>query len=801
MSLNFRDVPPSHRHPALGGHSSVPSPRPRRSPPRYRPGMSVEELSQYIKEYGEWFDEDLKIPPSRAPLVDRNQLILDQRQRRGHLERTSCESGGASVPFYMTMVGFPKHSSSTPVRKLNRISFSDMLIRRVHIGRYLLCRIVTPCTRMVAVQTVVEDPDGVAHDLSIYNFPSTFNCSLAYLDAIFSPGTVLAIREPTLKAPTQGVRPLLRVDSPTDIVFVPRTSPLLRDIHWRSGVKVVGDPTAPPTIDWQQRGNEYFKSSQWFLAAFAYSHCLATDPDALAPLLNRAEAYLRLKFYSGAIHDVQQAFSKAGVTSVLAGKALLCLSKARYGRGDYSEAQHDFSRWKCRHAGDRDDADCWIARCQARLLERQTGVYNWASLFRMAQRKIRLDVANFFGPTEVRRLERRGGGRGVVASRDLKTGELLLVTKPFASVYASDLPRNQLIVTLDLLSKTGRERTDALLLAHIVEKLYGNPDLRDDVFHLYAGPNYPSPPSSYPPPPSRVVPVDMVQPTIDIDIAQLEAICTYNNFCPFRLEAPHSDKVAKPAGLYTSASMFNHSCIANAVWYCIGDVMIVRAAQPISAGTEVTIPYCVEESYIDRQTVLRKHMLASCDCRLCEEDRCDGDARLRRRHELKARLDADAIMTAPLAEVRALEKEIGATYSSARGPIRPLSALALHVVAEKLRSSDNPHLVQESLQYDMQALVCYGFVLARDSGSASHGLPVATERVPTVTSFFEPADIMLRIACTYHNLHEEANAARWIKAALWLTDVSVGGGKDLFMMVHEETLHRMGIQSFAARVL
>ncbi|KAH9899634.1 hypothetical protein C8Q73DRAFT_743528 [Cubamyces lactineus] len=769
--------------------------------------MTANEVAQYIKEYEEWFEDDRKIPPEPAPIVDRTQLISDQKQRRAHLERLAvhgARAGGAGMPFYMTMVGFQKHSSSTSIQNLRRITFAEMSVRRVHIGRYILCRLIAPCSRMVAVQTVVEDTEGIANDLSIYNFPSTSSCSLEHLDSLFSPGTVLAIREPTLKAPTQGNRPLLRVDSPTDIIFVPPNSPLLRGIAWRTGPKVASYPSPPPTSAdaWRERGDSYYKTSQWFLAAFAYSHALALDPNAVSIRLNRSEAYLRLKYYTGALHDTQGILNKVGSADPSAYKALFRLAKARYGRREYSMAQNDFVRWKSRHPDDS-AADSWIDRCRARLRERTTGVYDWSSLFRNARRTIRVDAADFFGPIEVRPMAHRGGGRGVVTTQDVKTGDLLLVAKPFASVYASDLPNDQFTVTLDLLSRTKRERTDSLLLARIIEKIYGNPDRHDEVFYLYAGRGYPAPPDTYPPPVTAAVPVDLLHPKVDIDIAQLEAICTYNNFCPFRLDGPQMDKEAQPAGLYTSASMFNHSCLANATWYCIGDVMIIRAAEPIPTGTEVTIPYCVEESYIDRQTVLQKHMLDRCDCRLCEEDRRDGEAQLRRRHQLKARLDAPTIMSASLADVRALEKDIAATYGRTRGAIRPLSALALHIVAEKLRMSGNARHMRESLQYDMQALECYGFVLAHDSGRSSSGpkLPIASERLPTATSIMEPADIMLRIACTYYMLREEENAARWLRAALWLTEVSVGSGKELFMLIHEETLQRMDMQSFAARVL
>lgn len=338
-----------------------------------------------------------------------------------------------------------------------------------------------------------------------------------------------------------------------------------------------------------------------------------------------------------------------------------------------------------------------------------------------------------------------------------------LAVKPFVSIFAADLPPKQVIIAFDLLSKSSREPTDSLLLARVVEKLYGNPDLHDQIFHLYAGPNYPPPPHTYPPPPTRPSEVDFFDPKAPIDIAKLEAICTYNNFCPFRLDGPREEREAKPTALYTLPSMFNHSCLANAIWYCIGDLMVVRAAEPIPAGTEITIPYSVEESYLDRSSVLRRHMLQSCSCRLCEDDRRDGEAQNRRRHELKARLDPAAVKAASLADVRALEKEISATYAPSRGPVRPCSALALHAVAEKLRESKDPRHLQEAIRYDLQALERYGFIPAR----SSRGLPFTDDRIPTAAFFIDPAEIMLDIAHTYLVLSDEANAARWLKAALW----------------------------------
>ncbi|TBU47221.1 hypothetical protein BD309DRAFT_517231 [Dichomitus squalens] len=774
----------------------------RRAPPQFHPGMTEEETVQYIKAYKAWFEEDRQIPPEPAPPIDPSSLISEQVDRRAALEEVGRRDRAASgIPIFTTIVGFAKHSSATPIEGLEPVTFAGMLVRHAHVGKYLLCRIVAPCSRIVAIQTVVEDIDGRVHDLSIYNFPATFDCSLKHLDALFPIGTVLAIREPTFKAPMQGIRPIVRVDTPTDLVFVVPSSPLLHRVTWTTGPAVPRSPTEPATLDaWRQRGNTYFSSNQWFLAAWAYSRGLVIDPQAAVIRSNRAEVYLRLKYYSGAAYDTQRVLSAKGLPDALSDKTIFRLAKAQYGRGEYAEAEKNIARWHARHPEDLAAAP-WIARCRARRAERHTGQYDWASLFRKAAKDIRLDVADYMGPIEVSQMTNRGGGRGVVAKRAIHTGELLLVAKPFASAYAADLPQDKIVITLDLISNISKERTDAVLMAAIIEKLYGNPDLRDQVYHLYAGPDHPSPPGSYPPPLGPAVAVDPFSPSIDIDIAQLEAICTYNNFCPLRLEDKHIAQEAKPTGLYPLASLFNHSCVANAIWYCIGDVMIIRAAEPIPAGTEITIPYSVEESYFARQSVLKKHMLEHCTCWLCEEDRKDGDEHLQRRQELNERVLSRQLLPASLLEAQQFEEDVRKTFASTRGPIRPMHALALHIVAEKQRTSGDPRLLKESLQADMDALRCLGFDVAEESSGSQNELPIGTDRIPTVTSFLEPSGMMLRMACTYLNLHDQSKAVPWLRAALWLTDTSVGGGKDLFMLVHEDALEQLGIHEFAAQVL
>lgn len=125
----------------------------RRPPPTYHHGMSPEETTVYLERYREWFEEDRRIPPEPAPLFDRSLLTSEQLRRRAELERASRHGGGSGIQVFMTIVGFPKHSSATPIEELQpgtltsylviqptlillpAVRFADMLVRRAHVVR------------------------------------------------------------------------------------------------------------------------------------------------------------------------------------------------------------------------------------------------------------------------------------------------------------------------------------------------------------------------------------------------------------------------------------------------------------------------------------------------------------------------------------------------------------------------------------------------------------------------------------------------------------------------------------------
>jgi hypothetical protein len=133
------------------------------------------------------------------------------------------------------------------------------------MGRYLLGRIATLPVRVVGVTMAIVSPAGCVMQLAVYNFPilpvSCGPATQSDVDAAFPLHAIVAIKEPQLKMAATGTSPLLRVDSPSDIMFLPLGHRLLEGVTWRDVYPKPGTWT-PPTrhildIDgWKVLGNK-----------------------------------------------------------------------------------------------------------------------------------------------------------------------------------------------------------------------------------------------------------------------------------------------------------------------------------------------------------------------------------------------------------------------------------------------------------------------------------------------------------------------------------------------------------------
>jgi hypothetical protein len=283
--------------------------------------------------------------------------------------------------------------------------------------------------RTLSLQLGIEDPHGQTILVTVTHFPGLFLANSESLEAHFPLGTVMAIREPwmTYCDGSNGLTSkdgMINVESPSDIVFLEPSDPILADVTW-STTPFVYRHTFTTGEQWNNLGTKHFRDNHFMPAAIAWSRGLERDPSMHSLRLNRCQAYIRLKWFPAALADALYVLSSPGCQADITTKARYRAACAEYGMGYYSEA---LSRLEALRDKDDDDLKSLVTRCRMRMKETTTGEYVWSEMFTAGQATVPdLDVAEFASPAiSVSSFSTRRGGRGIRATRDIKPGELLV---------------------------------------------------------------------------------------------------------------------------------------------------------------------------------------------------------------------------------------------------------------------------------------------------------------------------------------------------------------------------------------
>lgn len=306
----------------------------------------------------------------------------------------------------------------------------------------------------------------------------------------------------------------------------------------------------------------------------------------------------------------------------------------RAATAEYNLLQFDESVARLQHCLKIDpndvDARNLVGRSLARLEEKRTGIYDWGRLFSSTSA---LDIAEYVGPVEVK--DMKGKGKGLVATRDIGVGELLLVSKPLAMGrgHREDLT---FTVGMNLLTETVDPYPFVELISILVERAMDEKSFYGQVMELHSGR-----PASSSADASSIIDADADSSYIDIN--HFEAAATFNSFHTESLghSASRSNdddddgiNIHASSSLYHLPSRMNHSCIGNVSYTFISDVICLRAKSIIRKGEECTDSYVDSLDELDsRNEKLVKHGFV-CDCELCTWDRKDGDGSRKERAKL-----------------------------------------------------------------------------------------------------------------------------------------------------------------------
>lgn len=515
--------------------------------------------------------------------------------------------------------------------------------------------------------------------------------------------------------------------------------------------------------------------------------------------LNRSLARIRLGHYSASLRDLNSVLSSDNLSTADKLKGLYRSAQAEYASGRYDAAKQYYEG--CLGVDENlVDAKTGIQKCVDRLQEQQTGVYRWEELYDQTLRAksvLSFDISDFVGPVKVAPVPNRGGGRGILATRDIEVGELLLVSK----AIANGPPNNQegILIALNFHAKEIQSGGHYTLIQNLMMKLMDSKQINNDFCQLYGGERHqPSNPDIN----DYFDENDPLSPPVFIDTNRVEAVCSLNWFgcSPENAANKTESKQEKPSPLndgkstviYLLPSYFNHSCDANATRHFFGDAIVIRALTQIRAGDEITISYIyANEPYHERANTLKK-WFPTCDCSLCVEDREAGVGTSKKRQKLLEDRTSTSLPT-----VRAMVSKMDATYPSTGPRVQPLRSAAHHRLSELLQvqgmRKQNSRAAYEAIKEEMASIEYMGIdVLDKgiNDDAVKHEIPIASNRIPYNDT--EAALKCLVIANTFCVLDKLDRAKQWTRAAVWISHKALGGGIHLFKAKFGDAIQEMG---------
>ncbi|KAI1107497.1 hypothetical protein F4804DRAFT_161755 [Jackrogersella minutella] len=540
-----------------------------------------------------------------------------------------------------------------PVQELKPLLISRMTLEHHHRGNQVKVHVMTPPNRMTAVMAIVEDEQGTAVLLQLYNQPEESKVSNEH---ILQPGDVCIVKEPYFKDTTNGGYSL-RVDHVSDIIWLQESDPRI-PLKWRKRVLSLDESS----YDIRMRGNMAVKEQDWAGAERLYTnaiHTAKTPEEEQLAHLNRSLSNLRLGRPEKALDDARKGPPNE--------KALFREAKALYSLGKFRPCLEKLTT-VVRSQPNNSDAWTEIRCVKQRLQEEETGSYQFSSMYKQAKATPPLiDCATYIGSVAVRDSPLKG--KGLFTTKRVKAGELLLCEKAFTYSYAdADAPIgcSNTTVLMNLSSKKIILGGVVNLIVQTVQKLYHNHTGAEIFTDLHHG--------DYAP-----VNRSEVDGTPIIDTFLVMEIIRVNSFGAGRtshkqfmdtlnglgeVEPDHTT-----CGVWPIASRINHSCITNCRRSFIGDMQIVRACKDLEPNTEVYFGYhhsSVSETFETAQEKLKNWGFV-CNCLLCLDKKSTPLRTIRLRESLNRSLLSAlklSIWMAHQAQVKKMLEDLEKTYAS-----------------------------------------------------------------------------------------------------------------------------------------
>ncbi|EPS43412.1 hypothetical protein H072_2680 [Dactylellina haptotyla CBS 200.50] len=486
----------------------------------------------------------------------------DIEERFATLQDTAeVGSGSNSVMRLILPEPYKPANLTIPLEKLRKIHTKDLFIGDHHVGRYLKIRTAsTPRRSELSIESTFEDEEGSYGIVRKY-----FQNEETRLEDQLPYESVLIVRNPFLWDTGHDVM-IVRVDHPGDLMFCHSWDQMTANFVpsvWK-GSSILKSMNVDQLVSLAEL---YSKNGEnrAALARYNYAEQKLTEEQKVASIDICRLYFGRAQIYSKLQQRLLVALDLDTVLKVLPDhpEARHMRAVAYYHTGKYNKCREDVRRLLQKEPKNHMYADL-NQRVHERLEEIKTGNYNWWRMRHMATNKVlSLDHANYTHPV---RLKKTAKGRRVFTARDVRRGDILMVTKALAFVPS--------------------ENSTSCLQIEVEP-----PEWYEKTFSLMDDGGYPS--ASYRSPDELKL----------VDIFHIEEVRLRNHITISNLpiqqhqaagyihttKSPADRLATYNSGIWFLPSFLRHSCLPNAHRSVIGDMLIVRAGCDIPEGTKVTI--------------------------------------------------------------------------------------------------------------------------------------------------------------------------------------------------------------------
>lgn len=729
---------------------------------------NIQGMTELLKRQMQNVEKAQKMKGKKPEIRFPKEILLSQYRE----ELSRSKSSAAQSTYHNSIITLTYAPCTEPLLSLQRIPLSKLVLETVHRGKYVIFRTLVEPEKAVGIRTVVEDPEGNVDVFSLYNYDLDKN----YLDVIPN-GIIIALKEPYYKLAAGGGA-ILRCDHPQNAIRLNADDSLVRQLIWKSGEPNLNVESRRKLSYDEHRleGNNFFTQGKFYDAITTYTRGLAStvsEASIITLRLNRAAALLKVEHYEAALDDCRHVLE----LNVENEKALYRAAKAFYALEEYEQALIKMQLC-AKVATNKEEVRNEIKTIRDRLNEKQRGIYDWNMMVTAAKNSLkpRLNHASYIGPVRVANISNEKG-RGLVVTRNVCKGELLLCSKAFQICYPVEASP---VIYINMETKLSDNGAQGMLSQKIVNRLINNPSLTRIFFDLYAGKHRLS----------KIPAITSTSPVIDAfwvgDICTMNAFTVIDNTLNVQenkvMTFRHDHLCDTPSALFLMPSYINHSCLGNCAQSFIGDMMIVRALDDLQVETELLMTYV--DTFLgleERKLALIKHGFI-CNCRLCELDQAESKELQNQRKvaiemfesniSLKIKQNPDSQLWERIQEAEKILNNIENTYvESNRNQLQIRLCSPLMVLAKLYFSNGN---TEKSIDTCMKILKIHKYG--------------TKENVWTYCLF----ETMLQLCLAYYAAGQETMGQLWLEKLCAELSITATGDDRIFLEEYRKVLEKYG---------